>query len=122
MFCLLFIVFAGLLGCLPLSVSLLVSPLTVSYCRRRSIRLTAVLGGLVSSLALLFASFAVQYHQVVLSYGVILGEMTILITSYNLLPVKTSLTFWLKIKTCLRRPSEIMVTILLPRNNVIFLR
>ena len=72
---------AGLLGCLPLSVSLLVSPLTVSYCRRRSIRLTAVLGGLVSSLALLFASFAVQYHQVVLSYGVILGEMTILLTS-----------------------------------------
>ena len=55
---------AGLLGCLPLSVSLLVSPLTVSYCRRRSIRLTAVLGGLVASLALLFASFAVQYHQV----------------------------------------------------------
>ena len=55
---------AGLLGCLPLSVSLLVSPLTVSYCRRRSIRLTAVLGGLVASLALLFASFALQYHQV----------------------------------------------------------
>ena len=49
------------------------SPLTVSYCRRKSIRLTAVLGGLISSLACLFASFALQYHQLVLSYGFILG-------------------------------------------------
>ena len=64
----------GLLGSLPLSISLLMSPLTVSYCRRRSIRLTAVLGGLVASLACLFASFAVQYHQLVLSYGIILGK------------------------------------------------
>ena len=66
----------GLLGCLPLSISLLMSPLTVSYCRKKSIRLTAVLGGLVSSLACLFASFAVQYHQVVLSYGIILGTVS----------------------------------------------
>jgi len=64
---------SGVLGCLPLSISLLVSPLTVSYCRKKSIRLTAVLGGLVSSLACLFASFALQYHQLVLSYGIILG-------------------------------------------------
>ena len=56
-----------------MSVSLLMSPLTVSYCRRKSIRLTAVLGGLISSLACLFASFALQYHQLVLSYGFILG-------------------------------------------------
>ena len=66
----------GLLGCLPLSISLLMSPLTVSYCRKKSIRLTAVLGGLVTSLACLFASFAVQYHQVVLSYGIILGTVS----------------------------------------------
>ena len=64
---------AGLLGSLPLTVSLVLSPLTVSYCRRKSIRLTAVLGGLISSLACLFASFALQYHQLLLSYGIILG-------------------------------------------------
>ena len=52
-----------------MSVSLLLSPLTVSYCRRKSIRITAVLGGLVSSLACLFASFALQYHQLVLREG-----------------------------------------------------
>jgi hypothetical protein len=42
--------------------------------RRRSTRLTAVVGGLVSSLGLLFTSFASEYHQVFLSYGLLLGK------------------------------------------------
>ena len=57
-----------------MSTSLLISPITISFCRRKSTRVTAVLGGLVTSLGCLFASFAVQYHQLVLSYGVILGR------------------------------------------------
>jgi hypothetical protein len=33
-----------------------------------------VVGGLVSSLGLLFTSFASEYHQVFLSYGLLLGK------------------------------------------------
>ena len=68
-----------------MSVSLLLSPLTVSYCRRKSIRLTAVLGGLVSSLACLFASFALQYHQLVLREAII---------SFALDPPPSPQQFW----------------------------
>ena len=65
---------SGILGSISLSTSLLISPITISFCRHKSTRVTAVLGGLVTSLGCLFASFAVQYHQLVLSYGVILGR------------------------------------------------
>ncbi|XP_034242100.1 monocarboxylate transporter 11 [Thrips palmi] len=61
------------LGCSALASSLLISPLIVSLCRRKSTRLTAVFGGLVMALAFLFTSFAQQLHQVSLSYGVMLG-------------------------------------------------
>ncbi len=49
-----------------LCLSHLLSPLLVALCRRKSTRLTAVVGGLVLPLALLFASFARQFHQVFL--------------------------------------------------------
>lgn len=41
--------------------------------RRKSTRLTAVVGGLVMALAMLFASFANELHQVVISYGFMFG-------------------------------------------------
>ncbi len=43
--------------------------LQVALCRRKSTRLTAVVGGLVMALALLFASFARHYHQIFLRYN-----------------------------------------------------
>ena len=64
----------GWLGALSTSVSLMISPLTIAICRRKSTRLTAVLGGLVTALACLFTSFANQFHQLFLSYGIMLGE------------------------------------------------
>ena len=35
---------------------------------------TAVFGGLMAALGLLFTSFASQFHQLFLSYGLVLGE------------------------------------------------
>lgn len=64
---------AAWVGALCLAVSMLTAPLVVALCRRKSTRLTAVLGGLVMALACLFTSFAQQLHQVVLSYGVVLA-------------------------------------------------
>ena len=54
------------IGVMQLSGSWLWAPLVVALCRRKSTRLTAVLGGLVLALAALFASFAQQIHQVFL--------------------------------------------------------
>lgn len=56
-----------------MSVSFITSPLIVAVCRRKSTRLAAVLGGLTLALACLFNSFATQFHQALLSYGVVLG-------------------------------------------------
>jgi hypothetical protein len=56
------------IGVIQLSGSWLWTPLVVALCRRKSTRLTAVLGGLVLALAALFASFAQQLHQVFLRY------------------------------------------------------
>ena len=42
-------------------------------CREHSIRLVAVVGGLIMNLAFLFASFGHQLHQVFLSYGLLFG-------------------------------------------------
>uniref|UniRef100_A0A182NEZ4 Major facilitator superfamily (MFS) profile domain-containing protein n=1 Tax=Anopheles dirus TaxID=7168 RepID=A0A182NEZ4_9DIPT len=53
--------------------SLFSATIVVALCRRKSTRLTAVLGGLVLALGILFTSFATQLHQVAFSYGVIVG-------------------------------------------------
>ncbi|XP_049954757.1 monocarboxylate transporter 2-like [Schistocerca serialis cubense] len=67
------LVAAGWLGALSTGVALLMSPVTVALCRRKSTRLTAVLGGLVTALGCLFTSFASQFHQLFLSYGTVIG-------------------------------------------------
>jgi multidrug transporter EmrE-like cation transporter len=54
-------------------VTLLVSPVVAAICRRKSIRLIATLGGLVTALGCLFTSFATQFHQLFVSYGVIVA-------------------------------------------------
>ncbi|CAD7079779.1 unnamed protein product [Hermetia illucens] len=63
----------GWLGAVSWSVSLVSSPIIIALCRRKSTRLTAVLGGLVLALGMLFASFATQFNQVAFSYGIVLG-------------------------------------------------
>ena len=64
---------AGWLGALSTAVALLVSPVTIAFCRRKSTRVTAVLGGLVTALGCLFTSFASQFHQLFFSYGAVIG-------------------------------------------------
>ncbi|KAK4016227.1 hypothetical protein OUZ56_031178 [Daphnia magna] len=64
---------SGALAALSLCVASLLSPVIVAWCRRKSTRLTAVFGGLLAALGLLFTSFASQFHQLFLSYGLILG-------------------------------------------------
>eukprot|EP00095_Tigriopus_kingsejongensis_P005299 snap_masked-scaffold337_size202799-processed-gene-0.7 protein:Tk05299 transcript:snap_masked-scaffold337_size202799-processed-gene-0.7-mRNA-1 annotation:"monocarboxylate transporter 12-like" len=61
------------IGALSMAVSLLASPMTIAVCRRKSTRLTAVLGGLICTFAFLFTSFANQFHQVFFSYGILYG-------------------------------------------------
>ncbi|KZC11886.1 Monocarboxylate transporter 14 [Dufourea novaeangliae] len=60
-------------GALSAAVSRGSAPLVVCACRRGNTRLTAVIGGLVLALASLVTSFAVELHQVLLSYGLVLG-------------------------------------------------
>lgn len=55
------------------AVSLFISPLTIAVCKRKSTRLTAVIGGLVTALGCLFTSFASQFHQLFFSYGAVIG-------------------------------------------------
>ncbi|XP_076658010.1 uncharacterized protein LOC143362063 isoform X2 [Halictus rubicundus] len=64
---------SGWLGAMSTGVALLVSPITIAICRRKSTRLTAVLGGLVTALGCLFTSFATQFHQLFFSYGTVVG-------------------------------------------------
>jgi hypothetical protein len=66
---------AGLVGGMSLAVGLFLSPLIVGICRRKSTRLTAVLGGLVTALGCLFTSFATQFHQLFFSYGAVIGNI-----------------------------------------------
>ncbi|XP_031354318.1 monocarboxylate transporter 2-like isoform X2 [Photinus pyralis] len=61
------------MGALSLSISFFTSPFIVAASRRKTTRLAAVFGGLIFALACLFASFAVQFHQALLSYGLVLG-------------------------------------------------
>lgn len=52
---------------------LVVSPVTIALCKRKSTRLVAVIGGLVAALGCLFTSFALQLPQVAFSYALLLG-------------------------------------------------
>ncbi|CAG0881627.1 unnamed protein product [Cyprideis torosa] len=61
------------LGAFSMSVSLLISPVTIGFCRLKSTRLTAVVGGLIAALGCLFTSFATQFHQLFFSYGCVIG-------------------------------------------------
>ena len=54
-------------------VSLGATPAITHLCQNQSIRLVAVVGGLLMNLAFLFASFGTQLHQVFLSYGLLFG-------------------------------------------------
>lgn len=53
----------------------MISPLTVGICKRKSTRITAVIGGLVVALGCLFSSFANQFHQLFFSHAVMTGKM-----------------------------------------------
>ncbi|XP_060524135.1 monocarboxylate transporter 2-like isoform X2 [Cylas formicarius] len=64
---------AAWLGAMSAGVALFVSPITIAFCRRKSIRVTAVMGGLVTALGCLFSSFATQFHQLFFSYGTVIG-------------------------------------------------
>ncbi|XP_070508264.1 monocarboxylate transporter 2-like isoform X3 [Chironomus tepperi] len=63
----------GWLGALSTAVALFISPLTIGVCKRKSTRITAVIGGLVTALGCLFTSFASQFHQMFFSYGTVVG-------------------------------------------------
>ncbi|XP_055525949.1 monocarboxylate transporter 12-like isoform X2 [Wyeomyia smithii] len=63
----------GWLGALSTAVALFISPITIAVCKRKSTRLTAVIGGLVTALGCLFTSFASQFHQLFFSYGAVVG-------------------------------------------------
>lgn len=65
----------GIIGSLSIASGLIVSPVTITLCRRKSTRLLAVIGGLVLTLGCLFTSFAQQFHQVLFSYGKILKTL-----------------------------------------------
>ena len=67
-------IFSGWLGAMSMSISFLVSPIIIGFCRRKSTRLTAVMGGLVTALGCLFTSFASQFHQLFFSYGAMIGK------------------------------------------------
>ena len=74
--------FTGWLGAMSTSVSLFISPLVIGLCRRKSTRLTAVMGGLITALGCLFTSFASQFHQLFFSYGMMIGKICICIFIY----------------------------------------
>ncbi|GBL94222.1 Monocarboxylate transporter 10 [Araneus ventricosus] len=57
-----------------LGVSQLLSPIVVALCKKKSTRLLAIFGAIVTSLGCLFTSFATQLHQVYLSYGIFIGS------------------------------------------------
>ena len=77
-----FICISVWLGSLCMSVSLFLSPITIGICRKKSTRLTAVIGGLVIALGCLFTSFANQFHQMYFSLGIMLGNF-VMYYSFN---------------------------------------
>ncbi|OQR73910.1 monocarboxylate transporter 12-like, partial [Tropilaelaps mercedesae] len=60
-------------GALSLATSTFISPVVVALCRRRSPRVAAVLGGLLSTLGCLFTSFTTQFHQIFVSWCFVVG-------------------------------------------------
>ena len=70
------------MGAMSTSVSLFISPLVIGLCRRKSTRLTAVMGGLITALGCLFTSFASQFHQLFFSYGMMIGKICIYILCF----------------------------------------
>lgn len=74
------------------AVALFISPVTISFCRRKSTRLTAVMGGLVTALGCLFTSFATQFHQLFFSYGTVIGKLEkktrICLSAYSLFKLR----------------------------------
>ncbi|XP_013793495.1 monocarboxylate transporter 12-B-like [Limulus polyphemus] len=67
------IIGAVCMGAFSTCVALFLSPVIVAICRRKSTRLLAVLGGLITALGCLFTSFASQFHQLFVSYGIFVG-------------------------------------------------
>lgn len=66
--------FSDLLFAFSLFVSLATSPLVVAFCQTKSTRLSAVVGGLVLTLGILFTSFAIKFEQLFFSFGVVVGK------------------------------------------------
>ncbi|XP_076335932.1 monocarboxylate transporter 10-like [Tachypleus tridentatus] len=60
-------------GAMSMSCGFLVAPVAVVLCRRKSIRLTAVVGGMVIALGCLFTSFASQIHHIFVSYSIFMS-------------------------------------------------
>ena len=67
-------VFLGCLAATSFCVSLVISPAVMLFCRNKSTRLTAVVGGLIVSLGILFTSFATSYPHLFFSYGTVIGK------------------------------------------------
>ena len=61
------------LGAASKALSMFLSPFVIAFCKKKSSRLTAVVGGLIISLGCLFTSFATQFHQLFISYGLFIG-------------------------------------------------
>ena len=66
--------FSDWLTTFSFTVTHLLSPLIIGVCRRKSTRVSAVIGGFITALGCLFTSFADQFHQLYLSYGIIIGK------------------------------------------------
>lgn len=63
----------GALASTSLAMSAFASPFVITLCQTRSTRLMAVVGGLVMALGILFTSFAKEFHQLLFSYGIVIG-------------------------------------------------
>ena len=70
--------FLSITGCLAATsffVSLAISPAVFLFCRKKSTRLTAVVGGLIVTLGILFTSFAQNMPQLFFSHGTVIGKI-----------------------------------------------
>ena len=76
--------FTASLGSLCMAIGLIMSPLTVGVCKRKSTRLTGVIGGLVLALGCLFSSFANQFHQLFFSHAIMTGKKMLTNLLYTL--------------------------------------
>ena len=75
-------VLLSITGCLAATsffVSLAISPAVFLFCRKKSTRLTAVVGGLVVTLGILFTSFAQNMPQLFFSHGTVIGKIYLII-------------------------------------------